>query len=97
MSKKSSNGARAFGVGALIAVTTLFALLNAANAVVATNQGGSPASSKGRKESACKGDIQRYCSEANLKQECLVARWDKISVECRNVLGTSAGSHGSGS
>jgi len=53
--------------------------------------GASPVNDRNRQEPACKADIQRFCSEANLKQECLVARWDKISAECRNVLGSSAG------
>jgi hypothetical protein len=56
----------------------------------------SQANHKDRQELACKADIQRFCSEANLKQECLVARWDKISAECRNVLGSSAGIHPGG-
>jgi hypothetical protein len=55
-----------------------------------------PTSSKDRQAPACKADIQRFCSEADLKQECLVARWDKISAECRNALGTSAGNHAGG-
>ena len=55
--------------------------------------GASSANHKDKQELACKTDIQRFCSEANLKQECLVARWNKISAECRNVLGSSAGNH----
>lgn len=55
-----------------------------------------PADHKDRQGLACKADIQRFCSEANLKQECLVARWDKISAECRNVLGSSTGNRPSG-
>jgi hypothetical protein len=39
----------------------------------------------------CKADIHRFCDEANLKQECLVAHWSKISSECQGVLGSSAG------
>jgi len=39
----------------------------------------------------CKADIWRFCDEANLKQECLIAHWSKISAECQVVLGTSAG------
>lgn len=50
-----------------------------------------PPGDKSRWIRACKTDIQRFCDEANLKQECLVAHWSKISSECRDVLGTSAG------
>jgi hypothetical protein len=39
----------------------------------------------------CKTDIQRFCDQANLKQECLVTHWDKLSIECRSILGSSAG------
>ena len=58
---------------------------------MAAAKGASTANDSTRQEPACKADIQRFCSEANLKQECLVARWDKISAECRNVLGSAAG------
>jgi hypothetical protein len=60
-------------------------------AVAASAQASSTPGPKSRGNLACKADIQRFCSEANLKQECLVARWDRISAECRNALGTSAG------
>lgn len=56
-----------------------------------------PAADKSSRGSACKLDIQRYCSEANLKQECLVARWDKLSPACRNALGSSTGNRDDGS
>jgi hypothetical protein len=61
------------------------------SAVAATAQASSSTNDKNKRALACKVDIQRFCSEANLKQDCLVARWDKISAECRNVLRTSAG------
>lgn len=73
----------------------ILAPLIGAPAMAAAN-GASPENHKDRQELACKTDIQRFCSEANLKQECLVARWDKISAECRNVLGSSAGNHPGG-
>jgi|GEM_PF-2499201 len=50
-----------------------------------------PAGDRTRLAQICKVDIQRFCDQANLKQECLVAHWDKISADCRAVLGTSAG------
>lgn len=46
---------------------------------------------RGRWIKICKVDIQRFCDEANLKQECLIAHWSKISTECQDVLGSSAG------
>jgi len=58
---------------------------------IAAAHGTSSPDERNRQELACKADIQRFCSEANLKQECLVARWDKISAGCRNVLGSSSG------
>jgi hypothetical protein len=63
---------------------------------MAAGHGASSTNDKNRQDLACKADIQRFCSEANLKQECLVARWDRISAECRNVLGSSAGNHPGG-
>jgi hypothetical protein len=71
-------------------------LLGMGHMVMAAANGASPANHKDRQDVACKADIQRFCSEANLKQECLVARWDRISAECRNVLGSSAGNHPGG-
>jgi hypothetical protein len=35
----------------------------------------------------CKADIRKFCEAANLKQECLVAHWSKISSRCQDVLG----------
>jgi hypothetical protein len=71
-------------------------LLGIGPMAMAAANGGAPTNHKDKQELACKADIQRFCSEANLKQECLVARWDKISAECRNVLGSSAGNHPGG-
>lgn len=77
------------------AIAALFILSPIAGqaATAAPAQKDAPTSSKDRQARACKADIQRLCSEADLKQECLVARWDRISAECRNALGTSAGNH----
>lgn len=63
----------------------------AAKSAAAETQDVAASNGKSWIETACKADIRRFCSEADLKQECLVARWDRISPECRNVLGTSAG------
>lgn len=57
----------------------------------ASSRENKPADNKTRLIQMCKADIQRFCDQANLKQECLVAHWDKISAECQGVLGTSAG------
>jgi len=76
-----------------VAVTGMVFVLSigVGHIAIAAANGASSANDSNRQEPACKADIQRFCSEANLKQECLVARWDKISAECRNVLGSSAG------
>jgi hypothetical protein len=34
----------------------------------------------------CKADIHKFCESADLKQECLVAHWNKISSRCQDVL-----------
>ncbi len=81
---------------ALAATLPILSAVGAQAAMAAITQSGSPAGEKSRRVPACKADIQRFCSEANLKQECLVARWDKLSAECRNVLGTSNGNHTDG-
>jgi len=81
-----------------MAVSAILAqAIGASHGVMAATHGASSANEKNRQESACKADIQRFCSEANLKQECLVARWDRISAGCRNVLGSSSGDHPGGS
>jgi hypothetical protein len=71
-------------------------LIGTGHPAMAAANGVSQVNHKDRQELACKTDIQRFCSEANLKQECLVARWDRISAECRNVLGSSAGNRPGG-
>lgn len=38
----------------------------------------------------CKADIRRFCDAANLKQDCLVAHWSKISAGCQELLATPA-------
>ena len=78
-------------VTAAFCLLSLFGLGQVAEAALA--QASSSTNGKNKEALACKVDIQRFCSEANLKQECLVARWDRISAECRNVLGNSAGNH----
>ena len=57
----------------------------------ATIQAEHAAGDRARWIKICKADIQRFCDEANLKQECLIAHWSKISTECQDVLGASAG------
>ncbi|HEY4077660.1 MAG TPA: hypothetical protein VGM26_12100 [Rhizomicrobium sp.] len=37
---------------------------------------------------ACKADIAKFCGDANLIQECLVAHWTKISSGCQEELAT---------
>jgi hypothetical protein len=82
---------------AVAATGMIFVLsIGVGHIAIAAAHGAAPANERNRPELACKADIQRFCSEANLKQECLVARWDRISAECRNVLGSSAGNHPGG-
>lgn len=94
-SSHSSRGG-AFPIAIAMAGLILVLVTGPGHPAMAAANGASPANHKDRQELACKTDIQRFCSEANLKQECLVARWDKISAECRNVLGSSAGNHPGG-
>jgi hypothetical protein len=83
--------------GLALTAGAIAVLLVAGHTVMAApTQKDSSKSSTDRTALACKADIQRFCSEANLKQECLVARWDRISAECRTVLGTSAGNRADG-
>jgi len=78
--------------GLVLAVSAFcFVLLLGMGHAAAAAQATPPTNDKSNRALACKADIQRFCSEANLKQECLVARWDRISAECRNALGTSTG------
>lgn len=82
------------GLALVAAALCLLSLLGMGQVAVAVPAQASPATNgKSKGTLACKADIQRFCSEANLKQECLVARWDRISAECRNVLGSSTGNH----
>jgi hypothetical protein len=59
--------------------------------IAATTPESQPAGDRSKLIKVCKTDIQRFCDQANLKQECLVAHWDRISPECRSLLGSSAG------
>ena len=47
-----------------------------------------PQGINGRTMESCKADIGKYCGGANLKEECLVAHWIKISSGCQDVLAT---------
>jgi len=47
-----------------------------------------PRHTPGKGMEACKVDIARFCGDANLTQECLVAHWNKISSECQEELAT---------
>ena len=78
---------------AAIAKALIFSLVvgMAQLAAAATAQSDHPLDDKSKWITACKSDIERFCDEANLKQECLIAHWSKISSECRDRLGTTAG------
>jgi hypothetical protein len=88
------------GIALMIVILFFFffsLLLDTRQVTAATQVHASPApNDKNKHPLACKTDIERFCSGADLKQECLVARWDRISAECRNVLGTSAGNRADG-
>ena len=47
---------------------------------------------------SCKIDIQKFCGATNLKQECLVAHWTRISNDCQDALAKPmrGGSDGAG-
>ena len=47
-----------------------------------------PEGMNGKTMESCKPDIQKYCDRANLKQECLVAHWTRISSDCQDALAT---------
>lgn len=40
----------------------------------------------GKTMESCKPNLQKFCDEANLKQECLVLQWTKISSDCQHAL-----------
>jgi hypothetical protein len=85
------------GIVLIIPVFCFLSVLVVGQATVSSPvQGSHSTNDKSKLALACKADIQRYCSGANLKQECLVARWDRISVECRYLLGTSGNRADSG-
>jgi hypothetical protein len=45
-----------------------------------------PQGINGKTMESCQPDIRRYCDKANLKQECLVAHWPRISSDCQDAL-----------
>ena len=47
-----------------------------------------PQGLNGRTMESCKDDIRKHCAKTNLKQECLVAHWTKISGDCQDGLAT---------
>ncbi len=47
---------------------------------------GPPPKLAGKGMDSCKADIRKFCATANLKQECLVAHWSRISGNCQAVL-----------
>ena len=85
------------GIALMILILFFSLLLGTRQVAAATQVQASPSpNDKNKRPLACKADIERFCSGADLKQECLVARWDRISAECRNVLGSSAGNRTDG-
>jgi hypothetical protein len=78
--------------GAKLKAVFVSAIVVASQPVAAaTNQADRASENKAKWIRICKADIQRFCDQANLKQECLIAHWSKISTECQDVLGASAG------
>jgi hypothetical protein len=47
-----------------------------------------PQGVNGKNMESCRADIRKFCNAANLKQECLVAHWTKISNDCQDALVT---------
>ena len=78
-------------IASLTAILLAAIVLESLPAAAATVQANRSSDDKARWIKICKADIQRFCDEANLKQECLIAHWSKISTECQEVLGSSAG------
>lgn len=73
----------------LMLVSPLVILLAARSAAFAQERKEAPPQSlHGRTLESCKADIEKYCAKANLKQECLVAHWTKISSDCQDGLAT---------
>jgi hypothetical protein len=56
----------------------------------------SPPDADGKTVASCKADIRKFCDDANLKQECLVAHWSRLSNDCQNVLATPMRGGGDG-
>jgi hypothetical protein len=50
----------------------------------------------GKTMESCKLDLQKFCDTANLKQECLVLQWTKISGDCQDALARPMRSGGDG-
>ena len=50
----------------------------------------------GKTMESCKPDLQKFCDAANLKQECLVMHWTKISSDCQDALARPMRSGGDG-
>jgi hypothetical protein len=50
----------------------------------------------GKTTESCKPDLQKLCDAANLKQECLVLHWTKISSDCQDALARPMRSGGDG-
>jgi hypothetical protein len=71
-----------------IAMLVLAIVTAAATPALAQDRSKEPAPPGGNAKSmeACKADIQKYCKDANLKQECLVAQWTHISGACQDAL-----------
>lgn len=72
-------------------VHVFFMLLTMTTAAFAQSSGSrtheSPAPGlNGKTMESCKPDLQKFCDDANLKQECLVLHWTKISSDCQDAL-----------
>lgn len=82
----------ATGISAIVVAARPAHAAMAADAAVAQSQDRSrePPSRRaaGKGMEACKADIAKFCGDANLTQECLVAHWNKISSECQEELAT---------
>lgn len=79
-------------------VAMLIAALVAATPALAQDRSKEPPPQgvNGKTMESCKADIQKYCDNANLKQECLVAHWAHISNDCQDALATPMRGGGDG-
>jgi hypothetical protein len=77
----------------------LFAGLVVSGSLQAQDRSKEPQSlqdANGKIIASCKADIHKFCDGTNLKQECLVGHWTKVSNDCQEALATPMRGGGDG-